>query len=325
VGVLRAYEKVLTEMGAHPLLTIGGYHFGDFDWGRKADRRAKQLTRLANQLDRAIRVGIAKKYPQMLYPTEPNLLIKAWDNEEGRIGGIFQDARGLALLEVQGLLFGVRGAEGRAMRIALMKAFGTDFSVAYAPEASTGTSPLPTDEARGLTVTPISARRAEQGRMRVRGGEEVLRTAHRMYALIIQSQSNASARTLAREFTHATQGLDQTAQRLLQNKIFSHVEDAAMLMADNPRLTGRSPAVRALLERLDADVRELNRLQAVADDPAFRQAVEKAQEITHEIVSAMTAQELSGLWKRIARALDAVTKKASGPQDRRRNRRRGRR
>ncbi|BBJ38471.1 hypothetical protein SSPO_011890 [Streptomyces antimycoticus] len=102
VGVLRAYERVLTEMGAHPLLTIGGYHFDDFDWGRKADRRAKQLTRLANELDRAIRVGIAKKYPQMLYPTEPNLLIKAWDGQEGRVSGIFQDARGLALLEVQG-------------------------------------------------------------------------------------------------------------------------------------------------------------------------------------------------------------------------------
>ncbi|MGW2326794.1 phage tail protein [Streptomyces sp. NPDC001700] len=317
VGVLRAYEKVLSEMESHPLLTIGGYHFNDFDWGRKADRRAKQLTRLANELDRAIRVGIARKYPQMLYPTEPNMLIKAWDRQEGSVGGIFQDARGRALLEVQGLLFGVRGAEGRAMKIALMKAFGSDFSVAYAPEASTGTSPLPGDEARGLTVTPLAARRAEQGRMRVRGGEEVLRTAHRMYALIIQSQSNASARTLAREFTRATAGLDETAQRLLQNKIFSHVEDTAMLMADNPRLTADSRAVRALKARLHAEVEALNRLQAVAEDPNFKQAVDTAHETTQEIISAMTAPQLAKLWKNISRALDAVTKKPSARGGRR--------
>ncbi|QDL68920.1 hypothetical protein DNK48_05380 [Streptomyces malaysiensis subsp. malaysiensis] len=321
VGVLRAYEKVLTEMGVHPLLTIGGYHFDDFDWGRKADRRAKQLTRLANELDRAIRVGIAKKYPQMLYPTEPNLLIKAWDHQEGRVSGIFQDARGLALLEVQGLLFGARGAEGRAMRNALMKAFGTDFSVAYAPDASTGTSPLPGDEARGLTVTPLAVRRAAQGKMRVRGGEETLRTAHRMYALIIQSQSNASARTLAREFTRATPGLDETAQRLLQNKIFSYVEDTAMLMADNPSLTGGSPAVRALKERLDADVEALNRLQAVGEDPEFQRAVDKAHETTQEIISAMTASQLAKLWKNISLALDAVTKKPSEGRGRRGGRR----
>ncbi|MFE9006508.1 hypothetical protein ACFYOY_30945 [Streptomyces sp. NPDC007875] len=321
VGVLRAYEKVLTEMGAHPLLTIGGYHFDDFDWGRKADRRAKQLTRLANELDRAIRVGIAKKYPQMLYPTEPNLLIKAWDGQEGRVSGIFQDARGLALLEVQGLLFGARGAEGRAMRNALMKAFGTDFSVAYAPDASTGTSPLPGDEARGLTVTPLAVRRAAQGRMRVRGGEETLRTAHRMYALIIQSQSNASARTLAREFTRATPGLDETAQRLMQNKIFSYVEDTAMLMADNPSLTGRSPAVRALKKRLDADVEALNRLQAVSEDPAVKQAVDTAHETTQEIISAMTAPQLAKVWKNISLALDAVTKKPSEGRGRRGDRR----
>ncbi|AQW55435.1 hypothetical protein SHXM_08898 [Streptomyces hygroscopicus] len=321
VGVLRAYEKVLTEMGAHPLLTIGGYHFDDFDWGRKADRRAKQLTRLANELDRAIRVGIAKKYPQMLYPTEPNLLIKAWDHQEGRVSGVFHDARGLALLEVQGLLFGARGAEGRAMRNALMKAFGTDFSVAYAPDASTGTSPLPGDEARGLTVTPLAVRRAAQGKMRVRGGEETLRAAHRMYALIIQSQSNASARTLAREFARATPGLDETAQRLLQNKIFSYVEDTAMLMADNPSLTGRSPAVRALKKRLDADVEALNRLQAVGENPEFKRAVDKAHETTQEIISAMTASQLAKVWKNIGLALDAVTKKPSEGRGRRGERR----
>ncbi|MFJ1747494.1 hypothetical protein ACIOJD_14770 [Streptomyces sp. NPDC088116] len=311
VGVLRAYEKVLSEMDRHPLLTIGGYHFEDFDWGRKADPRAKQLTLLANRLDRAIRVAIAEKYPQMLYPTEPNMLIKAWDKDHS--GGIFQNARTRALLEAgdnarnQGKLFGVGGAEGRNFRNQLMKIFGTDFAVVYAPEASTSTSPLPRDLTRGLTVRAESVRRAAKGRMRGKRWEEAIRVSHRMYALIIQSQSNASAHTLAREFYRATRGLSQEVRDELQTKIFVHVEDVAMLMADNPKLTYDSPAVSRHLRKLESNVETMVTSDA-AQNERYKQAIERAHETTKEIISAMTAPELTGLWHRIQRELDAVTK-----------------
>ncbi|MEV5446768.1 hypothetical protein AB0N23_30120, partial [Streptomyces sp. NPDC052644] len=311
VGVLRAYEKVLREMERHPLLTIGGYHYEDFDWGRNADRRGRQLTVLANRLDRAIREAIAREYPQMLYPTEPNMLIKAWD-EEGS-GGIFQNARTAALLtagdqaRTQGKLFGVGSAEGRTFRNELMRIFGTDFSVAYAPEASTSTSPLPRDLTRGLTVRPEAVRLAAKGRMRGRRWLEAIRVSHRMYALIIQSQSNASANTLAREFSRAS-GLGPSVQDQLRTKVFVHVEDVAMLMADNPRLTAESPVVKSRLGRLEANVRELLESD-IAEKERVRKGIEQAQKITEEIISAMTASELTGLWQRIRRALDDATKR----------------
>ncbi|MEU3449850.1 hypothetical protein AB0H29_21910 [Streptomyces thermolilacinus] len=310
-GVLRAYEKVLREMERHPLLTIGGYHFEDFDWGRNADQRGRQLTVLANRLDRAIRDAIAKEYPEMLYPTEPNMLIKAWD-EDGS-GGIFQNARTAALLAAgeqargQGKLFGVGGAEGRTFRTELMRIFGTDFSVAYAPEASTSTSPLPRDLARGLTVRPEAVRLAAKGRMRGKRWLEAIRVSHRMYALIIQSQSNASANTLAREFSRAG-GLGPNVQDQLRTRVFVHVEDVAMLMADNPRLTAESPVVKARLSRLEANVRELLESD-IAEKERVRKGIEQAQKITEEIISAMTAPELTGLWQRIRRALDDATKR----------------
>lgn len=305
-GVLKAYEKVLSGMDRHPLLTIGGYHFEGFDWGKNADRRAKQLTRLANGLDRAVREAIARKYPQMLYPTEPNMLIKAWDRSHPN--GIFQNARMRALLEVQGKTFGVRSAEGRALRDMMMKLFGEDFSVVYAPDASTGTSPLPDDHARGLTVTVANVRRALRGRMLQRGREVDIRVAHRMYALLIQSQTTASARTLAREFSRAAR-LGQDVQRELLTTVFVHVENVAMLMADNPRLNVSSPAVRAQLQQLEVSVIEMVGSDIGRENERYRQAIGKAHEITKEIISAMTAPELSGLWKRISRVLDDVTKK----------------
>ncbi|CAL9605119.1 hypothetical protein [Streptomyces sp. enrichment culture] len=310
-GVLRAYEKVLREMERHPLLTIGGYHFEDFDWGRNADQRGRQLTVLANRLDRAIRDAIAREYPEMLYPTEPNMLVKAWD-EDGS-GGIFQNARTAALLAAgdqarsQGKLFGVGGAEGRTFRTELMRIFGTDFSVAYAPEASTSTSPLPRDLARGLTVRPEAVRLAAKGRMRGKRWLEAIRVSHRMYAMIIQSQSNASANTLAREFSRA-RGLGPSVQDQLRTRVFVHVEDVAMLMADNPRLTAGSPVVKARLSRLEANVRELLESD-IAEKERVRKGIEQAQKITEEIISAMTAPELTGLWQRIRRALDDATKR----------------
>ncbi|MFJ5226429.1 hypothetical protein [Streptomyces sp. NPDC088400] len=314
LGVLAVYKKALDEMEKHPLITIGGYHFNDFDWGEHGDPRAKQLTLLANKLDRAIRAAIAKLHPQMLYPTEPNMLIKAWDRHQA--DGIFQNERLRALRGVQGALYGMRSAEGRALRNRLMEVFGEEFTVAYTPEASTTTSPLPGDRDRGLTRTPADVQLADQGLMRKKGGgEAAIRVSHRMYALIIQSQSYASARTLAREFIHANPGLNDRVQRRLEGKIFVHVENVAMLMADNPRLTVNSWEIKACLKELSDDVNALvgERKQGPNKERA-QQSFRKAEAITQEIVSAMTATELREDWERIRTLLDDIVRDAPPEQ-----------
>ncbi|MFJ8691750.1 phage tail protein [Streptomyces roseolilacinus] len=308
-GVLAAYRQILQAMDSHPLITIGGYHFKGFDWSPEGDQRPKQLTLLANTLDRAIRVAIGKRFPQMLYPTEPNMLIKAWDRR--RPDGLLQNSRAHALRRIQGGLYGIGQAEGRNLRIQLMELFGEDFTVAYAPEASTTTSPEPGDEDRGLTVRPSGVHLADRGLMRTKGGgEAAVRVAHRMYALIIQSQSYTSAHTLSREYFHANPGMSKSLRFTLRDTVFVHVENVAMLMADNPRLTVESQRVQAELQQLATTVDRLVRNAERQRDPRRKQAVERARDLTQDIVEAMTAPELQTFWESVRTALDDAMRDA---------------
>ncbi|MFI0820867.1 hypothetical protein ACH4TX_32705 [Streptomyces sp. NPDC021098] len=306
-GVLAAYKKILDAMESHPQITIGGYHFKGFNWSPEGDQRPKQLTLLANELDRAIRVAIGKKFPQMLYPTEPNMLIKAWDRN--RPDGLFQDSRLAALRRIQGGLYGIGSAEGRKLRIRYMEVFGEELPVAYVPEASTTTSPEPEDRDRGLIRVPSDIQLAARGKMRTKGGaEKAIRVAHRMYALIIQSQSYASANTLAREYFYANPRMSNNLQRTLRDTVFVHVENVAMLMADNPRLTVRSPSIKAELQRLSDAVDRL--VRGSGGDQRRKQAVQRARDLTSDIIKAMTAPELHTYWESVRTALDEAMRDA---------------
>ncbi|MBL1111560.1 hypothetical protein JK364_03905 [Streptomyces sp. 110] len=307
MGVLAEYQQILDAMESHPQLTIGGYHFKGFNWSPEGDQRPKQLTLLANVLDRAIRVAIGKKFPQMLYPTEPNMLIKAWDRH--RPDGLFQNSRLHALRQIQGGLYGIRSAEGRTLRIRYMEVFGEELPVAYVPEASTTTSPEPQDEDRGLTVRPSGVHRAARGKMRAKGGaEEAIRVAHRMYALIIQSQSYASAHTLSREYFYANPGMSNRLRYTLRDTVFVHVENVAMMMADNPRLTARSAGIQAELQRLSETVDRLAR--GSGGDQRRKQAVQRARDLVSDIIKAMTAPELHTYWESVSTALDEAMRDA---------------
>lgn len=306
-GVLAAYKQILDAMESHPQITIGGYHFKGFNWSPEGDQRPKQLTLLANELDRAIRVVIGKRFPQMLYPTEPNMLIKAWDRH--RPDGLFQNSRLAALRRVQGGLYGIGSAEGRTLRIRYVEVFGEALPVAYTPGASTTTSPEPGDRDRGLTREPSDVHLAARGRMRGKGGaEEAIRVAHRMYALIIQSQSYTSAHTLSREYFYANPGLSKRLRFTLRDTVFVHVENVAMLMADNPKLTAQSASVQAELQRLSEAVDRL--VQNSGGDERRKQAVQRARDLTSDIIKAMTAPELHAYWESVRTALDEAMKDA---------------
>ncbi|MFD7504092.1 hypothetical protein [Streptomyces sp. NPDC059850] len=306
-GVLAAYKQILDAMESHPQITIGGYRFKGFNWSPEGDQRPKQLTLLANELDRAIRVVIGKKFPQMLYPTEPNMLIKAWDRK--RPDGLFQNSRLAALRQIQGGLYGIGSAEGRTLRIRYMEVFGEELPVAYAPGASTTTSPEPGDRDRGLTVEPSDVHLADRGKMRGKGGaEEAIRVAHRMYALIIQSQSYTSAHTLSREYFHANPGMSKRLRFTLRDTVFVHIENVAMLMADTPRLTAQSPSIQAELQQLATAVERL--VRGSGGDERRKQAAQRAHDLTSDIIKAMTAPELHTYWESVRTALDEAMKDA---------------
>ncbi|MEU0790674.1 hypothetical protein ABZ342_11450 [Amycolatopsis sp. NPDC005961] len=319
MGVLAAYKKVLEEMSEDPLLVVGGYHFAGYQWKGHGTKRREQLTVQFNEIDRAVRVAINEKYPQMLYPTEPNMLIKAFENRQGRLRGIFQNTRAKALLAAQGEIYGVGGAEGRFLRNRLMEVFGVEFKIVFVPEVSTMTSPEPGDVGRGLESTAAHVRAAARGkRLTVEDGKVVesgvIRRAHRAYAMILQSQTMVSAVNLARELTMATPGLNEIRPRRardrfkadLQDRVFVHVEEVALLMADTPKLTGDSPEIKAQLDELRDDVATLvSQLPAQGREEA-QQAVAKAGELAERIIDAMTADELKSVWRPLSTLLKTI-------------------
>ncbi|OLF10576.1 hypothetical protein BLA60_15460 [Actinophytocola xinjiangensis] len=319
MGVLAAYKKVLDEMAEDPLLVVGGYHFAGYQWAGRGAKRKEQLTVQFNEIDRAARIAINEKYPQMLYPTEPNMLIKAFENRAGRLRGIFQDTRARALMAAQGEIYGIGAAEGRFLRNKLMEVFGPDFTIVFVPEVSTVTSPAPGDVARRLEQTPAHVRAAQRGKELTPDAsgkpEETgtIRRAHSAYAMIMQSQTMLSAVNLAREFTMATPGLagltrsgQEKFRGDLQDKIFTHVEDVVLLMADKPKLTASSPEIQAQLGKLRDAVATLADGLPARGREAAQEALAKADELAKGIINAMTVDELKSVWRPLSSLLKTI-------------------
>jgi hypothetical protein len=299
-GFLHVYDQILRDAAADPLLVIGGYHFEGFDWGPLAKSRTAQLTLLANRLDRAMRAAIGRVYPQLLYPTEQSMLVKVWERETSRqLRLIFQDAQLLAMLRLrQGGVWGIGRDEGRHIGEWLKERYGV--SVAYRPGASISTSALPEDATRGYTMTPEHVH--EFAERRSRFGDL---PANPAYAVMMQSQSVVGAFKLASAFAQS-HAIDGNTRRDLRELIFVHVEEAAKLMAANPNLTVDSPAVRRQLAKLDAGVRRTLRNAAREGNRHLAPVIDTAGRVAREMVTAMTADELRGLWQRLSRLLSDI-------------------
>lgn len=306
-GFLKVYDEILRDVANDPVLVIGGYHFEGFDWGPLAGSRTAQLTLLANRLDRAMRAAIGRAYPQLLYPTEQSMLIKVWERGPARqIPLVFQDARALALLRAsQGGIWGIGRDEGRHIGEWLKERFG--ISVAYRPQAGVSTSALPDDPRRGYTMTPEHVHECAAGHERFRD----LRP-NPVYAALMQSQSVVGAFKLASAFAQS-HPISQATRRDLRELVFSHVEEAAKLMAANPNLTVDSRRIRQLLNRLDRGVRE-----TLEGTQGEGREVQDAVRVAQEIITAMTADELRSLWAQLKRLLKDIMRdpppSRGGPQ-----------
>jgi hypothetical protein len=158
-GVFTEYDEFLSRLSQHRLLTIGGYRFTGFDWDAEPDAtpKTRQLTELGNAIDHAIRSAIATVYPEMLYPTEPNLLIKALDEQhEDGIMNVRPGAEGGRMVPPG--MFEHRAVEGwRAGHTVRNAQPDHPHKVAWAPQAALTTSPVPDKPSRGLTVYDYDA------------------------------------------------------------------------------------------------------------------------------------------------------------------------
>jgi hypothetical protein len=204
-GVFAEYDEFLSNLAQHPLLTIGGYRFKGFDWGARAGSKTQQLTELGNAIDHAIRTGIAKVCPEMLYPTEPNLLIKATDRTHG---DGFMDPGPDGERRVAPGMFGHKSIEGwnagDKVRTAQPR---HPEAVAWAPQAAITTSPDPDKPSRELTVYEEAA--LEE----IRAGGDGVDT------LQAQAQTYLSIDTMALWYKRSGGKLDTDTLAMLQQVV----------------------------------------------------------------------------------------------------------
>ena len=326
-GVLAEYDAVLRAMDRQPMLVIGGYNFDHFEWDAHDPQRKQQLTRLANELDRAIRAAIAKLYPDMLYPSEPNTLMKATDERDG--GGIFQDPQHLRDLDAahvgadgdrMGAFYGLGQNEGRNAMLRRREVAGDSFSMGYEPSASTTTSPLPNDDARGLVRHSGMIYDAADGTM-IQDGEALALTdrKHPHTGITTQSQSFANPRTQAREYDKATPVVPSMPQmspeeekvfrgehRQTLRNVFATGEAAQRDLVKNPALTLDSPEMQRHRKRVDDIVQRRNAIEGPASREAAQRAIHQAGEICKQLITSMSSSDLRSIWQRLHDLLGQV-------------------
>nr|WP_251982665.1 hypothetical protein [Streptomyces violaceusniger] len=287
-GVLAAYDQILRNIDGDPVLIVGGYDFEELKWEEGAQERVVQLTQLANAIDRAVRAAVARHIPEMTYPTEPNTLVKVWD--ENRRNGVFQMMQHRADAAAKDELpFGFGEGEGRSFRKWLLRLYGSAFSIVHDQSASVSTDAKLNDLGRKLAVRGLSTRSKR----------------HMAYAIMLQSQSMANAQVLANELFLANQGLGLPAKNFVRADVFSHVEATVKMMVDNPDLTVDDPKIQQRIATMEKSVREyLGKLPPQANRKSGEQRLHdilvRAEAMTREIITALTADELKSVWRKLS-------------------------
>lgn len=83
--LLRGYSDTLKQKG-YPSLMVGGYRFDHKESGGDLDQAnpSHRLTLLANHLDSQFRILVSKLNPELIYPTEPNMVFLAARPDEAK-------------------------------------------------------------------------------------------------------------------------------------------------------------------------------------------------------------------------------------------------
>ncbi|OLF09140.1 hypothetical protein BLA60_21450 [Actinophytocola xinjiangensis] len=275
-GILAAYDEILRTIKGHPMMIIGGYDFERFDW-KTTDPFTVQLTTLANRIDRAIRAAVSKRQTGMVYPSEPSTLVTVWAPEFGLDLFASLDQHAIDTARVA-MPFGVGPSEGHNFRKWLKKVFGGNFTDLYDPRGSVTTDPgrfqLGIEEARKAIEN--------QGKP--------------AYALFVQSQTMASERKLAQQLFMANPRIAPEGKGRIQTQIFRHVEQVIILMIDNPGLSARDPRIRKIIQDMAKAVEKEAGSPMAQGNRDFQKALSSAQDVTRDIIGALTSKKLRKTW-----------------------------
>jgi hypothetical protein len=280
-GLFTEYDDVLSKLARHPLLTIGGYRFKGFDWGDTASPRTQQLTELANEIDRAVRAAIASVFPEMLYPTEPNMLIKAQDQKHR--DGVMDKGSETGL-------FGSGSSEGRTAKTNIRNSnTGSDTHpepVAYEPSTSTTTSPVPERPERGLTAfeEDVPENRGKALDVVTKQGQNQLDPGRQGHELGM----TAPAKTRPRVVKHILGRPEKLAKELLTDP-----RKEVNLEQEQANLTATGENVKATDEK-------------VKDSKEAKEAVDTAVKVAMAVVKAMNSIEMRTLLEQLKTLLDKI-------------------
>ncbi|MGR3934107.1 hypothetical protein LCH29_14310 [Streptomyces sp. BRA346] len=297
-GVLAAYDEILRTIKSDPTMIIGGYDFERFDW-KTTDPLTVQLTVLANRIDRAIRVAISKRHPDLLYPSEPSTLVKVWDENTGF--DIFERMDHMGIKAVREVLpFGVGPLEGHHFKKWLQELLEGNFSVLYDPRASVSTDPKPERPERGFVLRVEDILRAIRNK-----GKPA-------YALTLQAQTTASARQLASAVFMANTKIGAPGR--IQAVVFSHVERVVILMSENPGMTTRNPRIRQILREMAEAVKKEAGATDTQANKDLGKALTTAHEVARDIIAALTSKKLRQTWAELSRELRRIEREHSRGQ-----------
>ncbi len=319
-GLLAAYDDVLIGMERQPLLTIGGYRFKGFNWGTAAESRKAQLTELANELDRVIREYIAKVAPQALYPTEPNMLVKAIDQKHR--DGIHD--RGIE----QG--FGAGMTEGRTLGTKVLKAnAGSDNPhpdpILAAPSTSIVTSPVPgpEDVNSHADIKAIEAQLADPSltaeskatlEKKLSSAKASVKRGLTVYpdgpGVTSQEQNFADPETAARETAKGVApGMYRGGKEPLLPIFQPQASVAAALGSTDPNMTPEQQEEQVAAARAQVDLAAATTSQE-KKLKKFQAEIETARIVAQAVIDAMTGPELRETWEKLRKLFTEIEAEA---------------
>jgi hypothetical protein len=299
-GVFTEYDEFLGRLAQHPLLTIGGYRFAGFSWEKypKASRKTKQLTELGNAIDHAIRAAIATEHPDMLYPTEPNSLIKALDAEHND-GAM--DLRVDGEPVVRPGMFEHRAVEGwRAGRNVTGAQPGHPVPIAWAPETALVTSPEPSKPTRGLTVYDYDASEEVNA-----GGDGVATMAN-------QAQTYLNPETMAlwygRSIGNGKMNVSADMKAMFQQVTAAASTRLGEMGAPADPNADYHAGLSQAHAQATANARRASRQQPRQQREAWlRQRQERLDQIhaiVHAIITTLVSGDLDAIWQELKKTFD---------------------
>lgn len=320
-GLFSRYDVALSAE-SKPFMAIGGYEFRtQGTTGEQAEREKKGdldpnnlehlLTYLANQLDMAVRIAVAKEQPKAVYPTEPNLVFMAMSPDYS----LYSDAMGLfdktsGNLKTEGSLFGEGAREGRKLQRNLVKAReGTgvkDNKTVYDPRLgiATGSDRFRLEGTAHADYKPVIDPITKAPNSKYQGTYEQRRK-NKIRTKTGTERKDEFKSQIIEDIANQPQTYVQRALKLEINEVFSKkIEKKGQVSRFTNRISNVLAQKYIKKDKFTARLIE----QAHASEKDNR--VKTLETVIQAVVTTLNDSKLDPLWKKMNEVIDALYDKS---------------